>query len=171
MSFTVRPSQWEIEHAGGIFAGQAYQVQHNGQLPDTPMWRLLEYRYSVNAARFTFYHPNIGRMIAQKLTPPPPPPVVPPVTPPPVTPPSPITPPPPVGPPITPPPTDGGGSDGGGQVIVPPPGPGDGGAITVPEPGAFSMLLVSMVVLGAFCLHMAKRATGRGISNLGAGRV
>jgi len=167
MGFIVRPSAWEVQHARGIFAGQAYQAQNGGQLPDTPVWRMLEFRYSLNTARFTYFHPNVARMIEQKLTPPPVAP--PPVAPPPVEPPPPITPPitpppaivipppvdpPPITPPITPP-----VDPPGEQIIDPPPAPGGGGA--VPEPGAFAMLLVAVVVVGVFCLHMTKRATGR----------
>lgn len=167
MGFIVRPSAWEVQHARGIFEGQAYQAQNGGQLPDTPMWRMLEFRYSVNAARFTYFHPNIGRMIEQKLTPPAPvtPVDPPPVDPPPLTPPVPLEPPvdpppitpppvdpPPITPPVDPPPD-------GGQIITPPPDGGGGGV--VPEPSAFSMLLVSVVVVGVFCLHLTKRVTGR----------
>lgn len=167
MGFIVRPSPWEVQHARGIFAGQAHQAQNGGQLPDTPMWRMLEFRYSLNTARFTYFHPNVARMIEQKLTPPP-------VEPPPVEPPPPIAPPPPpiipppeiVIPPPTPtptdpppitPPVDPPVDPPGEQIIDPPP---DGGGV-VPEPGAFSMLLVAVVVVGVFCLHMTKRAKGR----------
>lgn len=66
MSFIVHPSNWEIEHAGAIFRGQVYQATHDGQLPDTPMWRMLEFRHSLNAARFDHWHPNVGLILEQK---------------------------------------------------------------------------------------------------------
>lgn len=160
LGFAYRPTAWEVQHAPGILAGQAYQAQNDGLLPDTPMWRMLEFRYSLNASRFTYFHPNVARMIEQKLTMPPPPPVTPP--PPTVTPPPPITPPPsivippptdppPVTPPVDPPP--------GGQIIDPPPPGGDTGV--VPEPSAFAMLLVAVAALAVFCVHMRIRARGR----------
>ncbi len=66
MSFIVHPSQWEIEHAGAIFSGQAYQAAHDGQLPDTPMWRMLEFRHSLNAARFSHWHPNVALILENR---------------------------------------------------------------------------------------------------------
>lgn len=63
MSFIVHPSKWEVEHAGAIFSGQAYQATHDGQLPDTPMWRMLEFRHSLNSARFDHWHPNVGLIL------------------------------------------------------------------------------------------------------------
>ena len=66
MSFIVHPSKWEVEHAGGIFKGQAYQATHDGQLPDTPMWRMLEFRHSLNAARFDHWHPNVGLLLEHR---------------------------------------------------------------------------------------------------------
>ena len=63
MSFIVHPSKWEVEHAGAIFSGQAYQATHDGELPDTPMWRMLEFRHSLNSARFDHWHPNVGLML------------------------------------------------------------------------------------------------------------
>lgn len=78
MGFIVPPSKWEIQHAGQIFAAQNYQAAHGGQLPDTRMWRMLEFRHDLNTGRFNFYHPNIGRMIAaQGATPTPTPTPVP----------------------------------------------------------------------------------------------
>ena len=63
MGFSVAPTKWEIQHAGQIFAGQQYAATHGGQLPDTPMWRMLEFRHSLNERRFDFYHPNVGRIL------------------------------------------------------------------------------------------------------------
>jgi hypothetical protein len=66
MSFIVRPSKWEVEHAKGIFAGQAYAATHGGELPDTPMWRMLEFRHTLNPARFDFWHPNVGLLLESR---------------------------------------------------------------------------------------------------------
>lgn len=63
MGFIVHPSEWEVEHAGAVFAGQAYQATHDGALPDTPMWRMLEFRHSLNPARFDHWHPNVGLIL------------------------------------------------------------------------------------------------------------
>jgi len=60
MGFIVHPSQWEVDHARAIFAGQAYQASHDGQLPETAMWKMLEFRHELNPARFTHWHPNIA---------------------------------------------------------------------------------------------------------------
>ena len=65
MGFYVAPSKWEIQHAGQIFAGQQYAAAHGGELPDTRLWTMLEYRHSLNARRFDFYHPNVGRLLEQ----------------------------------------------------------------------------------------------------------
>ncbi|HEV3122529.1 MAG TPA: hypothetical protein VGY53_11530, partial [Isosphaeraceae bacterium] len=37
----------------------------NGLLPDTPLVEYLRWRRSLNPARFDFYHPNVGPMLAQ----------------------------------------------------------------------------------------------------------
>lgn len=63
MGFSVAPTKWEIQHAGQIFAGQQFAATHGGQLPDTPMWRMLEFRHSLNERRFDYYHPNVGRIL------------------------------------------------------------------------------------------------------------
>ena len=145
MGFIVPPSKWEIQHAGQIFAAQNYQAAHGGQLPDTRMWRMLEFRHDLNASRFNFYHPNIGRMIAaQGATPPPTPvqqvidgwkghmrgptgdptnPVVPPTT------------------PIQPPP-----DPGGGTVVDPTPVPQV--PTSVPEPASILMFAAAILVAG-----------------------
>lgn len=179
LSFALPPTPWELQHAQGILAGQAYQAQTGGLLPDTPMWQMLEFRYSLNASRFTYFHPNVARMIEQKLTMPPP--TTPPVTPPPVTPPPPtvvppptppITPPPaivippptdppPITPPVDPPPTDPPTDPPPGGQIVDPPGPGDNPG-AVPEPSGFAMLLVAVVALGVFCFHAKFRNRNKG---------
>ena len=78
MSFILRPSEWEVDHARGIFAGMAYQAEHQGELPATPMWRALERRYDLAPMRFAHYHPNIAAMIATaRETPYDPPPCIP----------------------------------------------------------------------------------------------
>jgi hypothetical protein len=56
------PTPWEIDHAAGIIRGFEYQQAH-GSLPDTPMWRMLERRHDLAAARFDRYHPNVGRIL------------------------------------------------------------------------------------------------------------
>lgn len=137
MAFIVPPSRWEIQHAGPIMAAQAYQAANNNQLPDTRAWRMLEYRYDINPSRFTFFHPNVGRMIELERTPPPPaeqivdgwegqpPPIIPPVdggT--------------PVIPPLNPP---------IGQEIDP---PGNPPPQVVPEPGSLLMLAVAILTIG-----------------------
>lgn len=78
MGFYVAPTRWEIQHASQIFAGQQYAAAHNGQLPDTPAWRMLEFRHSLNAKRFNYYHPNVGRILELAGGPPPAIPNVPP---------------------------------------------------------------------------------------------
>lgn len=138
MGFLVPPSRWEIQHAAPIFAAQQYQAAHDGRLPSTRMWRMLEFRHNLNARRFNFFHPNIGRMIeAQNMVPPTP--ILPPV--------------PPVVPPVVPP-TDPGGGGGTGE---PPPNPqGPGG--TVPEPSAFLMFAAAMLVVGLGFTRIRRRA-------------
>lgn len=68
MGFIVAPSQFEIEHHAAIFAGQAYEAEH-GVLPDAPMWRMLERRFELNPARFSFWHPNIAILIERQGSP------------------------------------------------------------------------------------------------------
>lgn len=63
MGFMVPPSKWEVQHARQIFAAQAYQSANGGQLPETRLWKMLEFRHGLNSARFNLFHPNIGRMI------------------------------------------------------------------------------------------------------------
>lgn len=140
MGFYVAPTKWEVQHAGQIFAGQQYAAAHGGELPNTPLWRMLEFRHSLNEKRFDHYHPNVGRILEQAGKP-----TAPPVTSegalpawrsimrgptsePPIVPTFPLTPPiPSYGPPS--------GPDGG-----PPVGPA-----AVPEPSAVVMLAVAMV--------------------------
>ena len=127
MGFIVPPSQWEIEHARPIFAAQKYQDANNGQLPDTRVWRMLEFRHDLNPARFNFFHPNIGRMIERQDTPTPlPPPAEQGLNPPPVD------------PPLTPPVE---------QEIVDPP-PGGVGGVATPEPSSLLMLASAVLTLG-----------------------
>jgi hypothetical protein len=66
MGFIVHPSRWEVDHARAIFAGQAYQASHDGQLPETAMWEKLEFRYDLNSARFAHWHPNIALMLEDR---------------------------------------------------------------------------------------------------------
>jgi hypothetical protein len=61
--FTVPPSPFERDHAAGILAGMTYQAEHDGALPDTPMWRMLERRKELAPARFDHWHPNLALMI------------------------------------------------------------------------------------------------------------
>lgn len=63
MGFMVQPSRWERDHAGFVFRSQAYQDRHDGGLPSTPIWRMLERRFDLDQARFSFWHPNVARMI------------------------------------------------------------------------------------------------------------
>lgn len=79
MGFIVPPSKWESQHAKQIFAAQSYQSANGGQLPETRMWKMLEFRHGLNATRFNFFHPNIGRMIESQDDVPTPIPQVPPV--------------------------------------------------------------------------------------------
>lgn len=65
MGFMVSPSAWERAHAAGIFAGQKHEAEH-GTLPNTPMWRMLEYRHDLNPARFDHWHPNIGIILEHR---------------------------------------------------------------------------------------------------------
>jgi len=62
-TFTLPPSKWEVEHAAGLFRSQVYQKLHEGDLPDTPIWQMLEQRFEINPDRFTSYHPNVAAMI------------------------------------------------------------------------------------------------------------
>jgi hypothetical protein len=141
MGFMVPPSKWEIGHAAPIFAAQKYQAAHEGQLPDTRMWRMLEFRHDLNARRFNFYHPNIGRMIeAQNMKP-----LVPPI----------IPPAPPIVPPVFPPTDPGGG--GGGTTVDPPPNPQ--GPNAIPEPSAFVMLAMAVLVAGLGFNRFRRRST------------
>lgn len=66
MGFIVHPSKWEVDHARVIFAGQAYQASHDGQLPETAMWKRLEFRRELNPDRFERWHPNIALMLEQR---------------------------------------------------------------------------------------------------------
>jgi hypothetical protein len=66
MGFIVHPSQWEADHARAIFAAQAYQASHDGQLPETAMWEKLEFRYDMNPVRFAHWHPNIALMLEDR---------------------------------------------------------------------------------------------------------
>ncbi|WP_165250890.1 hypothetical protein [Paludisphaera soli] len=160
MGFVVPPSKWEAQHARQIFAAQSYQSANNGQLPDTRVWRMLEFRHNLNPSRFNFYHPNIGRMIdLQGETPAPPaeqivrgweghmrgPEPVPQVINPPVNPP--VIPPviPPIIPPLNPP------AGQGGTPTTPPVTPQ-----AVPEPAAFLMFAVAILTMGLF-FHRARR--------------
>lgn len=61
--FSTTPSSWEIDHVAGIRAGEAYQSSHDGVLPATPMWGMLERRYELNEARFRRWHPNVALML------------------------------------------------------------------------------------------------------------
>ncbi|APW63393.1 hypothetical protein BSF38_04959 [Paludisphaera borealis] len=66
MGFIVHPSKWEAEHAGAILAGQAYQSTHDGRLPDTAMWKMLEFRHSLNPSRFDHWHPNVALILENR---------------------------------------------------------------------------------------------------------
>lgn len=154
MGFIVPPSKWEIQHAKPIFAAQKYQAAHGGQLPQTPMWRKLEFRHSLNSARFNFYHPNIGRMIeAQGGSPTPvqqvidgwkghmrgPTPEV--VAPGEIIPPEIV---------VIPPPAD----TGGGSSVTPPPNPLS--PQVVPEPTSILMFAGAVLVMG-LGFHRSRR--------------
>ncbi len=185
MGFIVPPSKWESQHAVPIFTAQKFQAANGGRLPSTPMWRMLEFRHALNAARFNFYHPTVGRMIEsqagkpagpplpQVIVPgwkgtmrgPTPPPVVPPpiIPPPPLVPP-PIVPPPPVTPPIPPtnpvnPPTNpvNPPPDGGGGTTTPP-NPQEPGAPPVPEPSAVVLFALAILVAGAGFVRFRRRS-------------
>jgi hypothetical protein len=149
MGFIVPPSKWEIRHAAPIFAAQKYQAANDGQLPDTRMWRMLEFRHSLNAKRFNFYHPNIGKMIETQYNRPPAP-IIPP--PPPIDPPvAPLIPPVPSVPPVPP---DGGGTGQDPNPIVPQ-------LPAVPEPSAFLMLAGAILVVGLGLTRFRRRANER----------
>jgi hypothetical protein len=61
--FTIKPSQFEVEHWPAIRAAELYQAEHGDALPATPIWRALERRHDLNPARFDHWHPNLGIMI------------------------------------------------------------------------------------------------------------
>lgn len=63
--FSVRPSQWEVDNAFVVKAGLEYQRSHDGNLPLNGVWKMLQYRYDINAARFAKYHPNVAKMILE----------------------------------------------------------------------------------------------------------
>ena len=78
MSFILRPSEFEVDHARSILAGMAYQAEHHGELPATPTWHALERRCDLAPHRFAHFHPNVAAMIATaRETPYDPPPCVP----------------------------------------------------------------------------------------------
>ncbi|WP_337176685.1 PEP-CTERM sorting domain-containing protein [Paludisphaera sp.] len=157
MGFIVPPSKWEIRHAAPIFAAQKYQAANDGRLPDTRMWRMLQFRHSLNANRFNFYHPNIGKMIETQYNRPPvpivPPPFIPPDVPvPPIDPPpAPIVPPLPIVPPVPP---DGGGTGTNPNPVVPQ-------LPAVPEPSAFLMLAGAILVAGVGVVRLRRRSSER----------
>lgn len=53
---SIRPSQWERDHMSGLVAGSKYISEHH-ELPSTPIWERLEFRYELNTPRFRYYHP------------------------------------------------------------------------------------------------------------------
>lgn len=55
-------SPWERDHIEGLILGIRHEAA-TGELPQGPMWSMLERRYDLNPERFTSYHPNIARMI------------------------------------------------------------------------------------------------------------
>lgn len=57
------PSTYEVQHARPILQAQAFQQTHNGDLPDTKIWRMFERRFNLNEQRFTHFHPNIAALI------------------------------------------------------------------------------------------------------------
>ena len=61
--FTVPPSVWEVDHWRGVRDGLAHQRANDGQIPDTPMWHMLERRYDIDLVRFELHHPNLSQMI------------------------------------------------------------------------------------------------------------
>lgn len=66
--FTLPPSQYEIDHASAIKAGLNFQTTHEGQLPSTAAWKMLEFRQALNPTRFKIYHPNLSKMIENSFT-------------------------------------------------------------------------------------------------------
>jgi hypothetical protein len=52
---------------------RAYRQTHDDQLPPTLFWNFLEYKYSLDPARFTHYHRLAGKWISEI------PPILPPV--------------------------------------------------------------------------------------------
>lgn len=62
MGFYAPPRMWELEHRQQFLSAQ-HTLTTTGNLPDTPMWRMLERRFDANEARFTFWHPNFARLI------------------------------------------------------------------------------------------------------------
>ncbi len=63
MSFIVSPTRWEVDHAHALEAGAEFASTHDGELPQTPMWKMLEHRYELAPARFAFWHPNVALIL------------------------------------------------------------------------------------------------------------
>jgi hypothetical protein len=60
--FRVKPTPYEVEHAGLIRQGVLYQQSHQGDLPGTPFWNMIERRYLARPLNFQHYHPNLFLM-------------------------------------------------------------------------------------------------------------
>jgi hypothetical protein len=156
----VKDTQIRIAQAQGV-------TPTNGLLPNTALYNYLEYRRSLNPARFDYYHPVLGPILAenqqiQTQTNPTPPPKG----------------------EIIPPPTGGGGdggNDGGnpgspgteppqGEVVTPPdtpppaqifpvpPPPDVPPPAAVPEPGSILLMLAGGGLLGLARARQVRKA-------------
>ncbi len=139
----------------------------NGLLPNTPLYNYLEYRRNLNPARFDYYHPVLGPILAEnqqiqtQTNPTPLPGQI-------------IPPPPGQG--------DGGNGGGGGTPSPTPPGgviptppdnpppppigsiptpPDNPPPVAVPEPGSIVLILAGMGVLGLSRLRSIRRGRAR----------
>lgn len=61
--FTVRPSQFEVDHVHAFVAGERYAEQHGGELPENGFWRDIEFRYDRNPHAFSIVHPNFKLLL------------------------------------------------------------------------------------------------------------
>lgn len=114
--FTLPPSRWEVDHAAGILAGIRHEAA-TGEMPQGPMWSMLERRYDLAPVRFARWHPNTALLIERSRLdqcPPPPPADW-----------------------CDPPPS---------CVFVPPCEGGGGGNQTVPEPASVIVLAIGVVL-------------------------
>lgn len=65
--FSVRPSNWELDHAHALLAGERYAEAHDSVLPHNAFWRDIEFRYDRSPYAFSINHPNF-KLLLDRLT-------------------------------------------------------------------------------------------------------